>query len=340
MNYKLMQRPMFKLGGSARPGYAKGNYDDLVKQIRQDLTRRTESRDKYLKGIKSVLPLSVLASTSGLGQIRKPMDVVNVLSEIGTNPATFAALMKSKSIDMKMDEGALQDKLALAKLIKPTGTFGQKVYEMKLENIGKLENQLEDLNKKLDAKEISRAEYDKELEKINRRFELNMGSGFKSDADYIAQARDELVTQFGAGQFTNDMVQERAREIKALEQSSLRPGAATGGRINFQEGTPDPTLPMPKPQEAVDDRKIDTLMKAAPALENPGEVKEMAMKDEDVFAALRRRLPKEITDDVVRLIAYNPEAFADFADISDQSDVDSFNEKYNVQLVLPVENVT
>ena len=96
----------------------------------------------------------------------------------------------------------------------------------------------------------------------------------------------------------------------------------------------------PFPSLYVDDRKIDTLMKAAPALENPGEVKQMAMKDEDVFAALRRRLPKEITDDVVRLIAYNAEAFADFADISDQSDVDSFNEKYNVQLVLPVENVT
>ena len=32
--------------------------------------------------------------------------------------------------------------------------------------------------------------------------------------------------------------------------------------------------------------------------------------------------------------------FADFADIQDQSDVDSFNQKYNVQLVLPVENVT
>ena len=115
---------------------------------------------------------------------------------------------------------------------------------------------------------------------------------------------------------------------------------AEGGRVGFQEGTPDPTLPQPKPKGPMDDRKVENLMKAAPALENPGEVKQMAMKDEDVFAALRRRLPKEITDDVVRLIAYNPEAFADFADISDQSDVDSFNEKYNVQLVLPVENVT
>ena len=110
--------------------------------------------------------------------------------------------------------------------------------------------------------------------------------------------------------------------------------------ILSKDDFPDPTLPMPKPQEAVDDRKIDTLMKAAPALENPGEVKDMVMKKEDVFKALRRRLPQEITTDVVRLIAYNPEAFADFADVSDQSDVDSFNKKYNVQLVLPVENVT
>jgi len=62
------------------------------------------------------------------------------------------------------------------------------------------------------------------------------------------------------------------------------------------------------------------------------------MGEKDMYNALRRRLPKEISDDVVRLIAYNQEAFADFANISDQSDVESFNQKYNVELVLPVGN--
>ena len=62
------------------------------------------------------------------------------------------------------------------------------------------------------------------------------------------------------------------------------------------------------------------------------------MNDKDMYATLRRRLPPEITDDVVRLIAYNQEALADFANISDQSDVESFNQKYNVELVLPVGN--
>ncbi len=115
---------------------------------------------------------------------------------------------------------------------------------------------------------------------------------------------------------------------------------AEGGRVGFQEGTPNPefTMPEPKPREAVQDRQLDTLMQAAPALEDPNQARSMG--EGDMYAALRRRLPQEITDDVVRLIAYNPEAFADFADIQDQSDVDSFNQKYNVQLVLPVENVT
>jgi len=55
---------------------------------------------------------------------------------------------------------------------------------------------------------------------------------------------------------------------------------------------------------------------------------------QDPFTILRQRLPREIPDDVVSLIAYNKKAFADFANIQDQDDVDLFNQKYNVQLVV------
>ena len=41
--------------------------------------------------------------------------------------------------------------------------------------------------------------------------------------------------------------------------------------------------------------------------------------------------------DIVRLIAASPEAFEDFAVIQTQQDVDLFNQKYNVELVLPAE---
>ena len=58
---------------------------------------------------------------------------------------------------------------------------------------------------------------------------------------------------------------------------------------------------------------------------------------EDPYTLLRARLPEEITDDIVRLIAYNPEAFKDFAAIETQEDVINFNKMYQVELVIPAE---
>ena len=55
------------------------------------------------------------------------------------------------------------------------------------------------------------------------------------------------------------------------------------------------------------------------------------------FQTLRARLPKEITDDIVKLLSVSPEAFEDFATIQTQQDVDVFNKKYDVNLVLPAE---
>ena len=53
------------------------------------------------------------------------------------------------------------------------------------------------------------------------------------------------------------------------------------------------------------------------------------------FEQLRTRLPKEITDDIVRLVATSEEALQDFAYIRTQGDVEKFNVKYGVNLVLP-----
>ena len=55
------------------------------------------------------------------------------------------------------------------------------------------------------------------------------------------------------------------------------------------------------------------------------------------YDELRARLPKEIGDDIVNLLANSYEALADFAAITTQADVDNFNGKYGVELVLPQE---
>ena len=120
-----------------------------------------------------------------------------------------------------------------------------------------------------------------------------------------AQLMKENPTKY-QGEEDINLLQDAKTEFEAffgLQQM------AEGGRAGYQMGGGADMGQMPEDQNAP---KID-------------------------FDTLRARLPKEITDDIVRLIAASPEAFEDFAVIQTQQDVDLFNQKYNVELVLPAE---
>ena len=58
---------------------------------------------------------------------------------------------------------------------------------------------------------------------------------------------------------------------------------------------------------------------------------------EITYDELRARLPVEIGNEIVTLLASSREALAMFAEIRTQSDVDAFNQQFQVQLVLPQE---
>ena len=53
------------------------------------------------------------------------------------------------------------------------------------------------------------------------------------------------------------------------------------------------------------------------------------------YATLRDRLPKEINNQVVQLLASSEQALQDFAYITSQNDVNNFNIKYGVNLIIP-----
>ena len=89
-----------------------------------------------------------------------------------------------------------------------------------------------------------------------------------------------------------------------------------GGRIGFANGTPmEESIQV---SETVGQGQVPTAQTAQLS-----------------FEEIRNRLPKEITDDVVRLISGSNEALQDFSYIRTQGDVDKFNMKYGVTLVLP-----
>jgi hypothetical protein len=111
-------------------------------------------------------------------------------------------------------------------------------------------------------------------------------------------------------------IKKDAIESIRIELQGLRT-YASGGRAGYAQG------------EMVEEQVTETeTMDQGP----------MAQSDNPIsYDQLRARLPNQITDDIVELMANSAEALEDFAMISSQQDVDLFNQKYSVNLVLPSE---
>ena len=115
------------------------------------------------------------------------------------------------------------------------------------------------------------------------------------------------------GDKSNDQLRiDALQEMRKVIETTFR---AKGGRIGYAQG------------EMVEEQVTETM--------NQGP---MAQSDNPIsYDQLRARLPNEITDDIVELMANSAQALEDFAMISSQQDVDLFNQKYSVNLVLPSE---
>ena len=101
--------------------------------------------------------------------------------------------------------------------------------------------------------------------------------------------------------------------------SELRYTGAKGGRVDYQIGgavMPGQPMQAPGPTDQ------------GPAPEDMAGI---------TYEELRARLPQEVSDDIVRLLANSAEALEDFAMIQTEQDINTFNKKYGVNLVLPSE---
>jgi len=108
--------------------------------------------------------------------------------------------------------------------------------------------------------------------------------------------------------------------VDAIDNVKKRLGMAKGGRVGYQMG--GATIP--------------SAMPAAMTMNQGAEQVPEELQNID-YNTLRARLPASITDDIVRLIASSAEAMEDFATIQTQQDINNFNQKYGVELVLPAE---
>jgi hypothetical protein len=125
-------------------------------------------------------------------------------------------------------------------------------------------------------------------------------------------------------------LRQKATNMYLKEAQELEVGAVTGwagakgGRAGYQQGelVEQADVNIQTPQGDVNMQET---------------VEEGTGSDQLSYEELRSRLPVEITDDIIRLMVSSPEALTDFAEIQTQQDVDTFNSKYGVNLVLPSE---
>ena len=100
-----------------------------------------------------------------------------------------------------------------------------------------------------------------------------------------------------------------------------------GGIIGYAEGgltgmMAEETINTPEGSETMEEEVVE---------ETPGPEASAPL----TYDELRLRLPPEVSDSVVKLLAASDEALLEFSNIATQQDVDEFNVKYGVELVLP-----
>ena len=343
MDYKIMQRPMFKLGGKAasqgtgitsgldeRVNYSNGSqrYQKFLDSALDKIDRREAAMDS----LNDLYNLQALAGASNLaGQITTNNPFEAGLQLLRGAPSIVLPLMSQRK---KLELQKLDPKtdLALAKAFKPSGGFGEKVYQMKLRDLAQLEKRLGELNQQRAAGEIDDANYQVARDAIERRLKL-ISSQFETSKDIRQMLYNQYFEQYQSAP-DKETLDELVADYKAAMGGNSMGG--TPNRVNREMGSPktgemaDDPKPLPSdPTEPVNPFKPKPIKPLG----------DMADKGNDTYAMLRARLPAEIPDDVVSLISYNPEAFADFASIENQEDVKSFNEKYGMELVIDVATV-
>ena len=268
MNYNVMKRPMFRMGGKAasqgtgitsgldekvnmtdgRANYSLGptTYQDFLKSA---LEKQAE-RDKAIAGMDSLINMQALGR---VGQVlsteesNNPLDIIKNIAMSGADIA-LPALSAKKKLELKKTDPTTD--LAFAKALKPGGTSARKVYEMKLEKLGELEKAEMALTEKLKNKEITPEEFKKEKKFIDRRYKL-VSSQILTDQDFKDMAREGFLA---SGQpYTEATIAKEVERLKRIYDF------ADGGRVNRAMGSgedgepirPDPTKPInpfaPKP---------------------------------------------------------------------------------------------
>ena len=298
-----------------RPNYAKRRIGDLMIDFGIDIASRTPTGD----GISGAISTALAAAKDPFEKFKASRSQEELLMQQQADnlderrAGMFKSLIEGQSdiLAEKSGSGRFRDEAAAAELRRIIPRLTELKDKRKNETLGQGE--------------------DVELLQLQEEFNLyrkkDVGQEVLVDIfvkgkgeNYLPNMKDDLYNEDlkkGADrkyeskldpQLEKDALDAIKKEIQELTSF------ASGGRAGYANG------------EMVMEKQVTETMDQGP----------MAQSDNPIsYDQLRARLPAEITDDIVELMANSAEALEDFAMISSQQDVDLFNQKYSVNLVLP-----
>ena len=391
MNYKVMQRPMFRMGGKAasqgtgitsgldekvnmaigggviegdnlgkREGFQSPSFNELLQstqnmtpsQLNLFLAERAGSGGAGLQDMREIVKLQALSNLAGnvLPNIERGglQGVVDFFRDPATTQTALAGLTGLKQVDITGKR--LQDK-ALADFVKnqisiegskADRKMAQDVFDLNLKKFEADENYKKE-TLRLKEKQLEKTSKSATIQNYNaaktllaetnlsesQKMDLLLGVLTRGSYQTVSSRKADLEKTLAQAVIDGSLSQSQVdKMLDAFEETNLsifdqpeKDPMATGGRVGRAMGTP---MMGEQPQQMTEQQDV--------AMETQGQ-------GNNVYAMLRARLPQEVSDEVVKLISYNKEAFADFASIKNQEDVSSFNEKYGVQLVIDVATV-
>lgn len=334
MSYNILKRPMFRKGGRAglesltpRQQYETG---DSVQRIEDLISQRRDILEQSIKPSTGELALMV---AQAIGQ--KPGGTIGEISG-ALAPQVISKLEKQKKAKTALASQDISDLISLEKVKAYKSRYGTTtggVTGYKLSQISPIINKIKDQGgfgpgdklklgilsgKNIPSDYQIRQDFIRRMEKNPDFTDLTADEQNELIKNHVKETNKQLISTLiditiAEGQ-SSKRTDSEDKEVGSDLNKKIEESFADGGRAGYAQG--------------------DMVKGPSTTAQEPMNMAQG--KQDSRFKMLRDRLPAEITDDIVQLIAYNEKAFGDFASIQSQSDVDDFNNRYGVSLAIPM----
>ena len=343
---RVLRRPMFRLGGNTdqgimsgvapRQGYSIGGVSDEEMQRIQKVAKQYAYRPRGVTPADALIEFGLnVASAEPRGSIfATAADAAKEpFQRYATSKAESEAIGRMSESDMfsTLFKGAVE-----------AGTGGKSYAHrdkaaMVRENMDKqygIYDQLAALDKEAPEYAEQREQLLRSLRKLKEEVssdefaaaQLKYWSDDRNKRNLDAWIQKELEKKLGVPLDLENNAEhitaftKRRAEIMRDVQLGIPPtfDFATGGRVGYATAGPVMGQGMPTQMPTTEDTMPEELSGIT-------------------YEELRARLPQEVDDQIVRLLANSAEALEDFATIQTEQDIANFNKKYGVNLVLPAE---